>query len=100
MSDIKKLDLTDERREILTLALSDAANVHDQWTRKIHDHTLAQLEETTADRIMLTAAQQCIVVSAVGQYMTLYGDASGVAHSIIDQLTMTRKEYAATMNRL
>lgn len=101
----KKLDLQGDKRDILVTVLLDAADKMDQFQRRIYDDTIADLQHNRySSKICLTDAQAGIAKYALQQWKKNHEDAQtrmdiektvfDQAADMLDQLTMTRKQYA------
>ena len=85
----KKLSLDDKKKSVLVSALSEAAEAMDKNMRKIYDDTAEQVRHAS-DRVHLTHAQTEIVKHALRNDL-----AKPEARAMLDQLVMTRAEFAA-----
>lgn len=95
--EMKKLDLSGEKKNILIDALAEAARPLSQDMGRIYDITRSQALDVRTDRIALTAAQKNITISALKTWLKSHpGDPrSTTAARMLDRLELTRKQYNA-----
>lgn len=89
----KKLDLNEQRKVVLIIALQEIAAVMDIYMRRIYDATRVEVEQA-GGRILLNGAQLQITKYALEQYIK--GHPTDLnAIGMFNQLNMTRREYQA-----
>lgn len=93
--DMKKLGLDGIKKDVYIKVLQEASKGLDPDMRRIYDRTI----ETAAAApgvMLLTPAQKEISVSALGRYAYMArgtDEELAAAQGMLDQLSMTRKEY-------
>lgn len=88
---LKKLSLDTVSRAVLFDAVSAMRQVQPKEMRGIYDVTLASID-AASDRIMLTEAQAGIVRCALARWNKVQGATPDTVR-MLDQLTLTRKQY-------
>lgn len=93
--DMKKLDLDGIKKDIYIKALQDASDGLDADMRRIYGRT-AETAAAAPGAMLLTPAQKEISVSALDRYVYQArgtDEELAAARDMLDQLSMTRKEY-------
>lgn len=88
----KKLNIDGGKKSVYVSALRAAAASMAPYMARIYIETAAQTEREKSDRILLTQAQVNISKSALILYLA--NNPSPLAQDMLDQLTMTRAQYA------
>lgn len=93
--DMKKLGLDGIKKDIYIKALQDASDGLDADMRRIYGRT-AETAAAAPGAMLLTPAQKEISVSALDRYVYQArgtDEELAAARDMLDQLSMTRKEY-------
>jgi len=87
---LKKLNVTEARKPVIIDAVTKAMNLQPEHMRDIYGSILSSLN-TLSGKTLLIPAQVGILVHS----LKTCGDGSPECQAILDQMTMTRREYHA-----
>lgn len=93
--DMKKLSLDGIKKDVYIEVLREASEGLDPDMRRIYGRTI-ETAAAAPGAMLLTPAQKEISVSALDRYVYMARGTDGelaAARSMLDQLSMTRKEY-------
>lgn len=87
---LKKLDVTDTRRNVITKAVTETMMEQPEHMRMIYESVLCAIEAPYGKTLLIPSQ-----VSVMARSLERHGDGSYDCISALDQITMTRRAYQA-----